>query len=100
MVDNKYVKKAEEEYKYLTGDEEIRRLAYLREKGLRDEMAAMAKARREGHLEGFTEGETKGKAEGIAITKKETAKKMLAKKIDIQTIIDITGLTKEEIENL
>ena len=96
MVDNKYVKKAEEEYKYLTGDEEIRRLAYLREKGLRDEMAAMAKARREG----LAEGEAKGKAEGIAITKKETAKKMLAKKIDIQTIIDITGLTKEEIENL
>ena len=100
MVNNKYVKKAEEEYKYLTGDEEIRRLAYLREKGLRDEMAAMAKARREGHLEGFTEGETKGKAEGIAITKKETAKKMLVDKVDIETIIKYTGLTKEEIENL
>ena len=96
MIDNKYVKKAEKEYEYLTGDDEIRRLAYLREKGLRDEMAAMAKARREGHAEGLVEGETKG----IATNKKETAKKMLADKVDIETIIKYTGLTKEEIENL
>ncbi|MBO5349265.1 MAG: Rpn family recombination-promoting nuclease/putative transposase, partial [Clostridia bacterium] len=40
MIDNKYVKKAEEELEYLTGDEETRRLAYLREKAIRDEMAA------------------------------------------------------------
>ena len=92
MVDNKYVKKAEEELEYLTGDDAIRRLAYLREKGLRDEMAAMVKAKREGLAE--------GEAKGIASNKKETAKKMLDKKIDIQTIIDITGLTKEEIEKL
>ena len=84
MIDNKYVKKAEEELEYLTGDDAIRRLAYLREKGLRDELAAMAKARREGLAEG----------------KKETAKKMLADKVDIETIIKYTGLTKEEIENL
>lgn len=84
MVDNKYVKKAEEELEYLTGDDAIRRLAYLREKGLRDEMAAMAKARREGLAEG----------------KAEIAKKMLADKVDIETIIKYTGLTKEEIENL
>ncbi|MBO5348462.1 MAG: hypothetical protein J6A89_01385, partial [Clostridia bacterium] len=79
-----YVKKAEEELEYLTGDEETRRLAYLREKAIRDEMAAMSKARKE------------GKAEG----KKDVAKKMLAKKMDINLIMEITGLTKEEIENL
>ena len=100
MVDNKYVKKAEKELEYLTGDDKIRRLAYLREKGLRDEMAAMAKARREGLAEGEAKGEAKGKAEGIATNKKEIAKKMLAEKIDIETIIKITGLTKEEIIKL
>ena len=84
MIENKYIKKAEKELEYLTGDEETRRLAELREKAIRDEMAAMAKARKE----------------GINETKKEVAKKMLDKKIDIEMIIEITGLTKEEIEKL
>ena len=88
MCNNKYVKKAEEELEYLTGDEETRRLAYLREKAIRDEMAAMAKAKKEGKEE--------GKNEGIQIT----AKKMLEKNMDINLIMEITGLTKEEIENL
>ena len=38
----------------------------------------------------------KGKKEGI----KNTAKKMKEEKIPIETIEKITGLTKEEIENL
>ena len=92
MIENKYVKKAEEELEYLTGDEETRRLAELREKAIRDEMAAMAKAKKDGIAE--------GRADGIAENKKNVAKKMLNKKIDIETIIEITGLTKEEIEKL
>lgn len=88
MINNKNVKKAEEELEYLTGDEEIKRLAFLREKAIRDEMAAMAKARKE------------GKEEGKKEAKKEYAKKMLAENMDINLIIKITGLTKEEIENL
>ena len=51
MSNNKYIKKAKEELEYLTGDEETRRLAYLREKAIRDERAAMTKARREGKEE-------------------------------------------------
>ena len=35
MVDNEYIKKAEEELEYLSGDEEARRLAFLREKAIR-----------------------------------------------------------------
>lgn len=88
MSDNENIKKAEEELEYLTGDEATRRLAYLREKAIRDEAAAMAKARKE------------GKAEGKIETKQEIAKKMLVKKIDINTIIEVTGLTKDEIEKL
>jgi predicted transposase/invertase (TIGR01784 family) len=88
MSNNKYIKKAEEEFEYLTGDEETKRLAYLREKAIRDERAAMAYAKKEGKKEGKQEG------------KKEIAKKMLAEKMDINLIIKITGLTKEEIENL
>lgn len=38
--------------------------------------------------------------EGIIEGKKETAKKMLEEKIDINTIIKVTGLTKEELDKL
>ena len=48
MSNNKYVKKAEEELEYLTGDEEAKRLAYLREKAIRDEANAIATSRSEG----------------------------------------------------
>ena len=88
MVDNKYVKKAEKELEYLSGDEETRRLAELREKAIRDELAAIAQARDE------------GKSEGIIQDNIEIAKKMLAKEMDIALIIELTGLTKEEIERL
>ncbi len=84
MIENKYIKKAEKELEYLTGDEETRRLAELREKAIRDEMAAMAKA----------------KKQGITETKQEVAKKMLEEKVDIDIIIKVTGLTKEEIEKI
>ena len=92
MIENKYIKKAEKELEYLTGDEETRRLAELREKAIRDEMAAMAKARKEGIEEGINEG--------ISKNKQEVAKKMLEEKVNIDIIIKVTGLTKEEIEEL
>lgn len=88
MVDNKYVKKAEKELEYLSGDEETRRLAELREKAIRDELAAIAQAREE------------GKSEGIIQDKKEIAKKMIEKQLSIALIMEMTGLTKEEIEKL
>ena len=92
MVDNKYVKKAEKELEYLSGDEETRRLAELREKAIRDELAAIAQARDEGKSEGISLG--------IIQDKIEIAKKMLAKEMDIALIIELTGLTKEKIEKL
>ena len=92
MVDNKYVKKAEKELEYLSGDEETIRLAELREKAIRDELAAIAQARDEGKSEGISLG--------IIQDKIEIAKRMLAKEMDIALIIELTGLTKEEIEKL
>ena len=104
MSNNENIKKAEEELEYLTGDEETRRLAELREKAIRDEMAAIDKARTEGRESGLEEGRKSGLAEGrksgLAEGKIITAKKMLAKNMDINLIVELTGLTKEEIENL
>ena len=96
MVDNKYVKKAEKELEYLSGDEETRRLAELREKAIRDELAAIAQARDEGKSEGFSLGKNEGESQNTI----KIAKKMLEKQIDIALIMEITGLTKEEIEKL
>ncbi len=84
---NEKVKSALDEMKYLTGDAEIRRMAELRDRWERDRNGELA----------YAKGEAR--KEGIKKAKLETAKKMLEKKIPIETIIEITGLTKEEIMN-
>ena len=57
-----------------------------------------------GYCRGIEEGVEIGKHDGIKIGKyesmKETAKKMLAKKMPVDVIIEITGLSREEIEKL
>ncbi|MBP3597336.1 MAG: Rpn family recombination-promoting nuclease/putative transposase, partial [Clostridia bacterium] len=92
MLDNEYIKKAEEELEYLSGDEEVRRLAFLREKAIRDEISAREAGRQEGKQEGLRAGRQEEKI--------ETAKKMLEKNIDILIISEITGLTEEEIKKI
>ena len=64
--------------------------------------------RREAMAEGLAEGEAKGKAEGLAEgqakgkaeEKTEIATNLLKKDYSIEEIVEITGLTKEEIEKL
>ena len=92
MIENEKVKKAEEELEYLSGDEAERRIAYLRETAEIDRKFAMTAARDQGREEGRSEGKIEEKI--------ETAKKMLAEEMDINLIIKITGLTKDEIEKL
>lgn len=50
--------------------------------------------------EAFNKREKKGKVEGKNEEKLITAKKLLSKKMKIEFISEITGLTKEEIESL
>ena len=50
--------------------------------------------------EGYNKGHEKGIEQGIEQKNNEIAKKMLDKKLDITTIEEITGLTKEEIMKL
>ena len=49
---------------------------------------------------GISEGKAEGRVEGMILKQKEIAKKMLDQKINIQIIIQVTGLTKEELEEL
>lgn len=77
---NKTIEKAKIEMDYLTGDEEVKRLAELREKWEMDYNSAISNAKVE--------------------ERRIIAKKLKKEKISIEKIIEITGLEKEEIEEL
>ncbi len=62
-----------------------------REEGI---IQGILKGRQEGKQEGILEGVQKGKLEGLY----STARKMKLKNLDNQMIIEITGLSKEEID--
>ena len=49
---------------------------------------------------GIAEGKAQGIITGMVKGKAEIAKKMLKQKINMQIIIQVTGLTKEELEAL
>ena len=84
----KEIKEAIEALEEISNDEEKVRIAELREKYIAD---------RESELE---TAEEKGITKGIAKEKLETAKKMKEKNMKIEDIIEITGLSREEIENI
>ncbi|MCI9177727.1 MAG: Rpn family recombination-promoting nuclease/putative transposase [Clostridia bacterium] len=103
MKENEELKEAVEKLEAISEDENMRRVAELREKAIRDEIWFKESGRKMGIKEGRKEGLEQGKEQGLEEGKKikniENAKKMLEKKIPIETIMEITGLTKEEIMN-
>ena len=96
MEKNEKIKKANEELEYLSGDEYTRRLAFLRDKAIRDETTRINLAKSEGIQEGMEKGIRKGEKQ----KQKEIAKKMLSMKIAIKTIMEVTNLTEEEIKDI
>lgn len=129
---NELLQKAQEELEYLTGDDEVKRMAFLHEKWERDYESGMEQAREEGHESGLKEGRAEGRESGLKegraegresglkegraegresglqegrnegkqSEKIEIARKMKQKGMDIQTIIELTGLKEEEIKNI
>ena len=80
-----------------------------RAEGLAEGMEkGIAKGKAEGLAEGLAEGIAKGKVEGLSEgmikgikeTQLSTARKMLKLGMSIEEISEITGLTKEEVDNL
>ena len=55
---------------------------------------------KEGMEKGREEGRAEGRAEGMSLRSLEIARKMLAKGMDEASIMDMTGLTSEEIKLL
>ena len=80
----KEIKEAIETLEDISSDEAKERIAELRQKYIMDMKSQLRTA------------EEKGLKKGI----KEIAKKMLQENIAIETMIKITGLTKEEIEKI
>ena len=58
------------------------------------------KGKEEGMEKGMEKGRAEGKEEGMNQRSLEIARKMLAKGMDEATIIDMTGLTAEEIKQM
>lgn len=85
---NPVIQKAYVELKRLSQDEEAQLLFEAREKAIRDENSRTRFAI------------NKGKQEGAKETATEIATKLLSKNLTIEEIVEITGLTVEEIQNL
>ena len=98
------LEEAVRQLRLLNADEEVQQLADAEDWARYDYNSAMSemmekgmeKGLEAGRAEGLAEGLSKGKAKGKA----ELVKKMLEKKMDINLISELTGLTKEEIEKL
>ena len=92
MEENKELKEAKEKLDKITEDERMQQLAWWREKAIYEENTMLNSSFRKGKKDGIAEGRIKEKI--------EVAKKMKQEKIQIETTIKVTGLTKEEIEQL
>ena len=75
--------------------------AYYRDmEALRYQRSVIKTGWDEGHTEGFKEGRAEGRAEGEKMKAKEVAKRMKEMGLSVKNIIQCTGLTHEEIEEL
>ena len=90
--DNKEIKKAIEIVDTMSMDKRERELYEARLKGEFNYGISISIAKNEGR----EQGRKMGKKE----TQKEIVKKMLSRKMPIEEIIEITGLTRKEIENI
>ena len=108
MEENKNIKKAIEELEQVSGNEKLRRIAELKEKYIRDEQASIEYAQNVGYKDGYKNGEEKGIKKGIKegmknginVEKRNIARAMLKENVNIELILKVTGLSKEEIEKM
>ena len=90
------IKKAKEVLDEISEDEHEQYLAHLREKYIFERQGIEEAGFDKGMAKGLEEGIKKG----IEQEKRMLAKKMKDKDMKIDEIVEITGLTKEEIEKL
>jgi predicted transposase/invertase (TIGR01784 family) len=92
-VEHEPVKKAMSRIRELSADEEARRLAFVRERALRDEVSLLNDAEKRGRMEGRMEGRTE--------TMRETARNLISRtEMDDMMIAEISGLPVESVAKL
>lgn len=96
MEKNKDIKAAKDELDLISRDDTLRWMALRSEITRMDNEQLLYEAKRDGRKAGLEEGKKEGE-NNKAI---EIAKKLLSKGLDIKEIIEITGLTEEEIKKL
>ena len=103
-MSNKEIQKAKKVLEEISQDEHEQYLAELREKYIMDQKATEAagydKDLKAGLGQGIQQGIREGVQQGMQKEKLQIAKKMLSKKIDLNTISELTGLSIQELKNL
>lgn len=92
MKENKKIEEAVVTVHKMSEDEKIRRLAYLREKAIRDEKAIYAA--------GIDKGIARGKVEGAAETKVSIVLKLSEMNMQIEQIAEATNLSVEKVNSI
>ena len=104
VKENEKIAKAQVEYKYLTGDEKVQRLAFLRDKWESDHKSELNWEKREAEKRGEKRGEIRGKKLGEEMgrlqEKRQIVIKMLKENYEDEIIIKITDINKGELEKL
>ena len=98
--DNKMIRKAKEVLEEISSDEREQYLAELREKYIMDQKAIEDAGFDKGLKKGLEQGLEQGLKQGKKKYSIEIARKMKQKGIDIDTIVQITALTVDEVKNL
>ena len=88
MEENGAIREAKEKLDKISEDEKMQQLAWWREKAIYEENTRQNSAYR------------KGRMQGEKVKQIEIAKKMKENNYEIEQIVMLTGLSKEEIENL
>ena len=92
VQENEKIAKAQVEYKYLTGDEQVQRLAFLRDKWESDHKSELNWEKRE--------AEKRGEKVGRLQEKIQIAKELIKAKVKDEVIIKTTKIDKDELEKL
>ncbi|MBN9430549.1 MAG: Rpn family recombination-promoting nuclease/putative transposase [Burkholderiales bacterium] len=99
------VQQALQELAQLSADEEAQRLAFVRERAMRDEAAFMKAAREEGMQEGREEGRQEGRQEGRGEGRLEARRELACRLfeqpgLDEAAIAHLTQLSEDEVRQL
>ncbi len=97
MEENENLKQAVEKLDEISADEKMQRIAELRQKAIMDEKAIYSKGIKDGIKQ---RNRTTVRNNGEKDKEIEIAKKMLEKGMELKTIVEITGLTQEEVEQI